>query len=109
MNDKQYNKIMERKNNLFIIMRRFVSSENINANWQYTSVQKCFSFYNKTDAIKVLKYLYKYYRAYYYLLNFCSTVKNHKSINIYSFNSAIQYREQNYLYGFYNDIWRIFF
>lgn len=109
MNDKQFNKIMERKNNLFIIMRDYILDEKIHAKMQYTSAQKCFSFYNEADALKVLKYLYKYYRAYYYLISFCSTMKNNKSVNIYTFKSAIKYLEQNYFYDVYFEQWQILF
>ena len=73
----------------------FVLNEKIHFKFLDPALSKTFIFYDKKDALKVLSYLFRTKRKYYYHLN--GYYKNGKKINSYESKLFIEY--DDYLFN----------
>ena len=81
--------------NLSNTILNFVIDNNINFKFLDPVLNKTFIFYHKKDVLKVLKYLFKNHRLYYYHLN--SYYQNNKKLKDYESKIFIAY--DDYLFN----------
>jgi hypothetical protein len=83
------------KENISQTILNFLIDNNINFEFCDPALSKTFIFKNKDDALKVLKYLFKYHRKYYYHLG-AYKIKD-KKLKDYESKIFIQY--DDYLFN----------